>query len=282
VLWTWGAKADVIGLIIALCNPHIRLVCSLRSASEARFRRLRILYAYLVKRAHLFISNSLLALQQLESLIGNCPRSFLLPNFLAKAELDADSVALPDRIEHLRVGMLGNVKFEIKGYDLVLEAAQMLSRENFPVRIQIAGGGPESNRLLREIEERGLGRIIEYVGEVVDTAGFLRSQHVFLLASRFEGMPNALCEAMSLGLPSISTMVGDVAEMNAKEDIIYLCRIGESSDIRDRIVEVLNNWREAKQRGSKSRQLARARFSAEAHIPALLQQLANLEPFKGS
>jgi glycosyltransferase involved in cell wall biosynthesis len=87
---------------------------------------------------------------------------------------------------------------------------------------------------------------------------------------------------MSLGLPSISTMVGDVAEMNAKEDIIYLCRIGESSDIRDRIVEVLNNWREAKQRGSKSRQLARARFSAEAHIPALLQQLANLEPFKGS
>jgi glycosyltransferase involved in cell wall biosynthesis len=282
VLWCWGAKADLVGFTIGLFNSQLRLVCSLRSASEARFDKLKTLYRCLIKRANLFISNSSLALCQLEKLIGATPRSFLLPNFLSQAELDAKAIALPDRVEHLHVGMLGNVRFEIKGYDLVLDAAKLLCRENLPIRIQIAGGGPEGGRLSSEIEKRGLGQIVEYIGPVADTEGFLRKQHVFLLASRFEGTPNALCEAMSLGLPCISTMVGDVAEINSQEEILYLCRIGESSDIRDRIVEVLNNWSEAKLRGSKGRQLARARFSAEAHMPALLQELANLEPSKGS
>ncbi len=70
-------------------------------------------------------------------------------------------------------------------------------------RLAIAGGGPERDRLTGLIERLDLTGRIALVGEVEDPFTWYARAGVFVLASRYEGSPNALLEAMSYACPAI-------------------------------------------------------------------------------
>jgi GalNAc-alpha-(1->4)-GalNAc-alpha-(1->3)-diNAcBac-PP-undecaprenol alpha-1,4-N-acetyl-D-galactosaminyltransferase len=66
------------------------------------------------------------------------------------------------------------------------------------------GEGPERPRLEAQIRAAGLEERVRLCGWIPDPASVLRTCDAFVLSSRFEGFPNALLEAMALGLPAIS------------------------------------------------------------------------------
>jgi GalNAc-alpha-(1->4)-GalNAc-alpha-(1->3)-diNAcBac-PP-undecaprenol alpha-1,4-N-acetyl-D-galactosaminyltransferase len=71
--------------------------------------------------------------------------------------------------------------------------------------LMIAGDGPLRADLERRIETLGLSGRARLPGLTKAPAAFLRRADIFVLSSRFEGFPNALCEAMALGRPVIAT-----------------------------------------------------------------------------
>jgi glycosyltransferase involved in cell wall biosynthesis len=111
----------------------------------------------------------------------------------------------------------------------------------------IWGEGPERGNLEKLIKEKSLEGRVLLPGRTKKIHEEMAKGSLFVLSSRFEGMPNALCEAMSLGLPVISTdcptgprevithgedgmlvPVDDVQEMaRAMEDLIKDVRLRE-------------------------------------------------------
>jgi len=92
-----------------------------------------------------------------------------------------------------------------KGFDLLLEALAKL-KERYPEwRLTILGEGELRPKLESLRNELGLGDRVYLVGRVKNPYEFLKQADIFIMSSRFEGFPNALCEAMACGLAVIST-----------------------------------------------------------------------------
>jgi glycosyltransferase involved in cell wall biosynthesis len=92
-----------------------------------------------------------------------------------------------------------------KGFDLLLEAL-VIVRERFPkADILIAGAGPEEEALKAQSRSLGLENAVRLPGYVQRPYVFYAGASLFVLSSRYEGMPNAMLEAAAGGLPIVAT-----------------------------------------------------------------------------
>jgi glycosyltransferase involved in cell wall biosynthesis len=124
------------------------------------------------------------------------------------------SIFFPDRTPRLRdgparLGAVGRLIPE-KGVDVLLAAMPKIVAKQ-PVELTVVGDGPERSAL--EHEAHGLPVLFSgYIGAPSDIASFLRSLDVFVMPSRWEGLPNALLEALACGVPVVATDVPGMRE----------------------------------------------------------------------
>lgn len=92
-----------------------------------------------------------------------------------------------------------------KGLDILLKAFESVSRRIPELRLTIAGSGPCEDSLKAQAEKLGISSRVHFCGYVADPAALLRDASLFVLSSRSEGIPNALLEAATGGLPIVTT-----------------------------------------------------------------------------
>ncbi len=106
-----------------------------------------------------------------------------------------------------------------KGVDILLQAwAQMMEllpvwREGLQPRLRLVGDGTCRAQLERLAVELGIQESVEFLGTRLDVPALLQEAWGFVLPSRWEGMPNALLEAMSCALPCVATRVSGSEDM---------------------------------------------------------------------
>jgi len=267
IVWTWGYRADCLHLLSRLLLPPIFTVVSLRSAFADKIHRFGWYWRLVDQRASLYIANSELNRRLLNEVVPNIRwKSKVIYNALEEHFLQATAIALPEYLQRLSVVMLGNVRIHAKGYDLVVELAVRIKKECLPVYIRIAGTEYEGVRLRQLIEQAQVQDIVTIEGPVGDPIKFLRQGHAFLLMSRYEGQPNALLEAMAMGLPCIATKVGDIVSFtHDRQDI----RLIETEDVDGAFVilrEFFEDWSAAKRLGEMARELCRRTFTLERMV----------------
>jgi glycosyltransferase involved in cell wall biosynthesis len=98
-----------------------------------------------------------------------------------------------------------------KGHDVLIEALGRLPAGERPAAA-IAGEGMLRGTLEKMIAKLGLGRHVRLLGFQSNVIGLLRSADVYIMPSRFEGLPIALLEAMALGKPIVATAVNGIPE----------------------------------------------------------------------
>ena len=107
-----------------------------------------------------------------------------------------------------------------KGVDVLLHAwGRMMRegaawREGLAPRLRLVGRGEFRPQMERIAAELGIQESVEFLGLRRDVADLLQQSWAFAMPSRWEGMPNALLEAMACGLPCVATRV------SGSEDII--------------------------------------------------------------
>jgi glycosyltransferase involved in cell wall biosynthesis len=117
----------------------------------------------------------------------------------------------PQRVAPV-IGTLARLSRQ-KGLDVLLDAMALLVRERPDARLSIAGGGPLEVELRMHARRLGLDGHVRFEGWVPDGRALLADWDVFVLPSRWEGMPLALLEARAAGLPSVATDVGGAREI---------------------------------------------------------------------
>lgn len=92
-----------------------------------------------------------------------------------------------------------------KNLSLLIESFHAFSKRFPEYRLIIYGEGSERKRLESIIKELGLSDMVTLPGAITNVPEKIRHAGMFVLSSDFEGMPNALIEAMAMGLPCVST-----------------------------------------------------------------------------
>lgn len=92
-----------------------------------------------------------------------------------------------------------------KNFGLLIRAFAKIATEFPEYNLIIYGKGDKEQELKSLIDSLGLQGRVELPGNIQNIAEEMEKNTMFVLSSDFEGMPNALMEAMALGLPCVST-----------------------------------------------------------------------------
>jgi glycosyltransferase involved in cell wall biosynthesis len=103
----------------------------------------------------------------------------------------------------------------IKGVDILLKALKTISREFAKIKLVQVGGSlfPQETEELRMLsDELGLKERVIWLGQRDDVLTILQCGDIYCQPSRSEGLPLAILEAMSVGLPVVAANVGGIPE----------------------------------------------------------------------
>ncbi|MEX2601287.1 MAG: glycosyltransferase family 4 protein [Balneolaceae bacterium] len=138
----------------------------------------------------------------------------------------------------LHVGRLAPVKQQ----GLLIEAFGRLKETHPEWSLDILGDGEEREALEREIGHRNLkGRVLLH-GHVDDPSDYYHRAALFVLASRYEGSPNALLEAMAHGVPAVvpDNLPGALEFVTDGETgLVY--KHGDVKDLAEKMASCMDN-----------------------------------------
>ena len=129
--------------------------------------------------------------------------------YMEKCMVTPNYIATPDRIwkahnrETKRFISCGRLNAS-KQFDLLIDMFAKIHRKNPKTELFIYGRGPYEEQLQKHIEAAGLSDSAFLKGYTNDTYGVLCDADIYLMSSKSEGFPNALSEAMAVGMPSVS------------------------------------------------------------------------------
>lgn len=217
VLHTHGYKTDMIGLL-ATRGLSCRLVSTPHGWSTQAGAKLRLYEAadraiFPFFDAVVPLSDALYA--ELARSARTRPKLHLIRNGIDISEIDAASTIAAD-LQGFKaqgafvVGYIGQL-IARKGLDVALTAFSRLDVNR--KKMIIVGDGPQREELVILANSLGIAGDIRFVGFRADRLEFLRGFDVFVLASRLEGIPRCLMEAMAASIPVIASDIPGCAEL---------------------------------------------------------------------
>lgn len=145
----------------------------------------------------------------------------------------------------------------VKRLDLMISLFRKIHLRNMNTRLYIYGMGPEYDSLKKLIEDMKLVDIVYLKGYCTNVSDELLKGDIYLMTSKYEGFPNALCEGMACGLPSVSISTHDGMKKIIYNDVNGYIVDENSFDLFvKRCVELTENESLRKRLGSNAREIS--------------------------
>ena len=175
-----------------------------------------------------------------------------------------DQTAQPDRYRNIL--FIGNfLQGMRKGFDLLFPAWNAICREFPESRLVMLGGG-DAECWKRFVQEHEMQGSVEFVGFTTDIESYILSSACLVLPSRFEGMSNALLEAMSYGLPAVVSDILANTELVSDRANGLVVPVEDAAQLARAMKEMLMQPELRKEWGAAAQQVIRDRYAIESVV----------------
>ncbi|MDO4813712.1 MAG: glycosyltransferase [Gemella sp.] len=167
---------------------------------------------------------------------------------------------------------LGRISKE-KGSDKVLEIIKSLHEKGYKYNLYYVGSGVMEEELKQKVQDYGLGDYVHFLGYQSNPYKIMKNMSCLLSMSLQEGFSGAYVEAMSLGIPFVSTEVGGSEELSQNG------KFGKVIYSNTQAEESLVNYLEGKEQVNKEEMTAFIEnFTLENQVANFKKLLEGLEP----
>lgn len=174
-----------------------------------------------------FVSND--SRNEFTEIFGAVKKSEVIYNFLDIENIRRKSLQPMEAINGdkiVKIVASGSL-IPVKAYDKLIIAAKKLHDDGYKFKIVILGDGCLKKKLLKLISVEGLTDCIELAGFKTNPYPIMKAADIFVMTSKSEALPTALCEAMVLGLPCLVTDCSGCREISGNGE--YAIMTGQSA-----------------------------------------------------
>lgn len=131
----------------------------------------------------------------------------------------------------------------LKNNKLLIDAFAMVHKKHPDYQLCFYGDGPLEAELRQYASNNGLedNKDVVFCGQVKDVINRISPANIFVLSSIMEGMPNALMEAVALGIPSISTDVSGARDIITDGESGYIVPVGDKDALAKRLIQLIES-----------------------------------------
>jgi glycosyltransferase involved in cell wall biosynthesis len=153
-----------------------------------------------------------------------------------------------DQLRRIEIVTVGSLEQPYKGVDVLIKAVAKCIAAGRDIRLTIVGEGRYRASLEELARQLGINDSVRLTGQLTSAdavRSVLDDSDLFVLASRTEGLPRAMIEAMARGLPCIGTRVGGIPELLEPNELVapndadaLACKITETLSWPERMIEL--------------------------------------------
>jgi len=165
---------------------------------------------------------------------------------------------------------VGRLVYE-KGHEFLIDAMSTVTGEDSRAIAGICGAGPLHDSLQAQIEKLNLQGKVKLLGQWDEIPELLAASDVFILPSRWEGLPMALLEGMMAGLPVIATRVEGVDEVVQPGVHGLLVPLESPAELAQAILQLLRSPQDRQRMGAAARERVLSSYTTDRMCEAYLQ-----------
>ncbi|MDD9339071.1 MAG: glycosyltransferase family 4 protein [Providencia heimbachae] len=281
IVHTHSSKTGVIGRLAGFISKTPLIIHTVHGYSfpAAKNNTQRIIY-YFMERVGSICGNKLICLHEIDKNIAiqklkvKPDDIYIIPNGVDVQKYTLPSVEIKQlyrqslnlSMDDIVIGMTGRLWLQ-KNPIFLLENMLPLFMENKNIKVLFIGDGELKNELESIINTHNLVNQVYLLGWRNDIEHILQAIDIFTLPSKWEGMPLAILEAQSSGLPCVvSNIPGNNNLVSNNIDGFIFNLESDGEDFRDKIKQLIYSNELRIKLGTKSREKVMRHYSIEQRI----------------
>lgn len=207
--------------------------------------------------------------------LADAARSYVVVNGVDAKEVRALAARAPLTREALgfsgETQLLGCVaRFDqVKGLDVLVEALHRLAVRYPRLALVLVGSGMAERKLRERVARAGLAERVRFTGPLADAPRLFPALDLYVSASRGEGLPLGLLEAMACGLPVVATRVTGHTDVVVEGVTGFLTRPGDPEALAASVARLLDDPELRRKMGKAGSERVEAHFALEPMVAQL-------------
>lgn len=270
VLHTSGAEANFFGFFAGkLAKTPKIIVEEIGIPSHSKIANK--IFGFIFKNADLVVGESTRVVENsIQSFKLRLDHTKVVSNF-GIFNYDFSKIKIDRNDKAFQIIMISRLE-PVKNIEGVLNVLSVLIKNNFDVKLTIAGTGSSELILKEKVKVLNLEKNVEFLGFMSDPYPYLLNSDLYVLNSFSEGFSNSLVEAMYSKTPSLSTAVGAAPEIIEDGKNGFLVAVNDEDALFERIQGIMNMEKEERVKiGERGHKTIIDNFSLEKHIEKLME-----------
>lgn len=157
-----------------------------------------------------------------------------------------------------------------KDHEILLRALAKLKGHSW--QLELVGGGDGQAYFEKLAISLGVMERVRFTGQVDDVASHLNKSDIFVLATKWEGLPRSIIEAMRSGLPVVASDVGGISELVSNGENGFLVQRGDADALATSLSTLIDNYDLRQEMGAASFR----RFSSEFSFNIMFEKTVSI------
>lgn len=231
-----------------------KIIVSVRNDPKIEYKSLfnKMIMKILYSRADGFVFQTEEAREYFSKKIQE--RSIVIPN-----PINPDFICKPfNGIRDKSIVTVGRLEKQ-KNHKLLIDSFYLIKDEFKNYKLLIYGTGSLEKELKEYVEYLKLNKLVVFKGQINNVKDEIYKSGLFVLSSDYEGMPNALMEAMAMGIPCISTdcPCGGASFLINDGENGFLVPVGDKEQLAEKMKEILLDTKLSKKFSTNSSKISK-------------------------